>query len=480
MAIKKKYKLFLGASIFIFCLLTLIYTAMMKFLLLCICLGITGIVFVLLYFCICHCKYEKREMANVIPEGKKLLVVVPHPDDELNVAAVLMRNVLIRQGEVYIVYTTNFDVYGEKNANRRLSEIRKLCKKLSIPNENIFYAGYHAALHEEYGIKKSIEYTYALDKEKTCAMKLYGKEVLQTFEHLEKIIYDMIVQIKPDIICGVDYDSHADHRMASDALEKAVNWFREKNKSYRPLILKGFSYTTSWMSVPDFYENDEYLRASVSNRNNSSVISRYDWETRIRLPYINSADLGHTLRSSYLYKLYASYMSQNALSHMNQIVNGDQVFWELGDSDAGIPPVSETKISYCKISIFPDMEFLYELFCKPDKNYKLCILNENNRIEKNTVLHLYLLQKGKEKELYGMDGIYTIVLNRGKACIVCRKDGEVIDAISVYSSKSVKFLESFILKKSEWLLDWFLKRFRTNLYSFKIKVYRKRLCASRW
>lgn len=303
-----------------------------------------------LYFGIWHCRFKESNVTGVMEEKQKLLIVVPHPDDELNVASVLIRNVLLKQGTVHIIYTTNFDVYGKEDAKNRLKEIKKLCKKLSIPSENIYFMGYQASSHHKGQYANSRQYTYAIGKEKTCAASLYGKEVLQTFDNLEMILYDMVLKIQPDIICGIDYDSHVDHRIASVSLENVINKLSKENPSYMPLVLKGFSYATAWMSKPDFYKNKHYLNSSILSDNHSSFTGQYDWEDRVRLPYVNGADLGHTLRSSYLYKLYTAYMSQNPLGHMNQIINGDQVFWKLNNDNVLI--FSDVAVSSGKVIDF--------------------------------------------------------------------------------------------------------------------------------
>lgn len=433
-----------------------------------------------IYFGLCHCKYEKTNMAHVLPAKQKLLVVIPHPDDELNIAGVLMRNVLLREGQVFIIYTTNFDAYGEKVAQTRLKEIKKLCDRLSIPGDNIFYMGYQASLYHEGQCADSERYTFALGKEETCAKKIYGKEVLQTFVNMEDMLYEIISRIEPDVICGIDCDSHEDHRIASVALDQVIDRMSQEKASQVPLVLKGFSYATAWRSVPDFYVNKNYLNSSIMNYNDSSDTSKYDWEARVRIPYINSADLGHTLRSSYLYRCYAAYMSQNALSHMNQIINGDQVFWvskSYGNERffSGTKIMPSNKISYHKIASYPQRDFLYEVFCEFDKSYQVCIVNEYNKIEKDTEVRCFFVEKGIEKELSSSDGIYTIRLQGNRASIICKKGNQLVDSIRIYSNRGLKHFVVILLRECELILDWYLKRYRTHMYSLKMKYWRKKL-----
>jgi len=604
LGLNKKYKMLLSLFFLFFTGYIMLYLP--AILQLCV-IAVICIICLCLYFSMWHCRYHKSNVAGVVEEKQKLLVIVPHPDDELNVAGVLIRNVLLKQGTVYIIYTTNFDVYGKKTAVRRLKEIKKLCKKLLIPSENIFFMGYQAASHKNGQYINRKQYTSAIGKEKSCAVSLYGKEVLQTFDNLEHLLYEMIIRIKADIICGIDYDSHADHRIASVTLEHVMNKLSKENASYMPFVLKGFSYATSWMSVPDFYDNKQYLNSSVLNNNNSSYTSQYDWEERVRLPYINGDDLGHTLRSSYLYKLYSAYTSQNALSHMNQIINGDQVFWKLSNdnvlsyadvvvssgkkidfssvlsswnedfgsdkietypgfwkpdmngkgknhfitfhlnrdciienaaiifyfeslkenfqfmikfgkenfkcviteapkgffkyqmkcagnqvkkgSEIRVTFISDmegvrvhriiaarkriSKINYYKIASYPNKDFLYELFFAHGQSFKLCVVNQNNSIVKDNTIKIYFVQDGKEMELYGKNGIYEIPPDKGRGIIVCKKEDKTVDMITIYPNSSLKYFISLILSKCEKILDWYLKRYRSHLYTFHIKKLSK-------
>lgn len=483
MGVRNKSKICIGLFVVVLLVWAFVCAMFVSPMLCSVFLCIVLLIGYLLYLGLCHCKYEKTNMAYVLPPKQKLLVVAPHPDDELNIAGVLIRNALLREGQVFIIYTTNFDVYGKKAAQIRLKEIKKLCKKLSIPNDNIFYMGYQASLYHGGQSADSEKFTYALGKEETCAKEIYGNEVLQTFANLEDMLYEMISRIEPDVICGIDCDAHEDHRIASVALEHAIDRMYQENESQIPLILKGFSYATAWRSVPDFYANESYLNSSVINNNNSSDTSRYDWEARVRIPYINSADLGHTLRSSYMYNCYAAYMSQNALSHMAQVINGDQVFWEFSNEKNKLfSPETETmvskKISYHKIASYPEKDFLYEVFYEPDKNYRLCIVNEYNKIEKDMEVRCFFVEKGTERELSSKDGVYTIRLLGNRASIICKIGNEMVDTISLYSNRSWKYFASNLLKECELILDWYLKRYRTHLYSIKAKYWQKKMVKS--
>ena len=296
---------------------------------------ILGVSNIYLYWKIYHVKYKKTsKIANNFFKNKKLLVIVPHPDDELNVAGVMLQNAVNSNADIYIVYTSNFDPYGKKSANRRVVEQRNLCNTLGIKSENIFFLGFESYFdgiqvgEHIYNGDIKTKKTYALNGVKTYSTIKNGHESEMSLETFECLLEDVIINILPDIICCVDYDSHVDHRFASLMFEKVIDKLQICHSEYSPLILKGFSYATEWKGIKDFYSE---LRVGKSRYfdNHSSIMLKTEWDNRIRIPYINANNLGYTLRSCNLWNLYKHFSSQNALSHLNQVINSDQVFWKV-------------------------------------------------------------------------------------------------------------------------------------------------------
>lgn len=68
-------------------------------------------------------KYELHHRARLAikPGIEKVLVIAPHPDDEINLAAQLIIELHKLKAEVYVLYTTNGDA-DFKIGNRRLGE----------------------------------------------------------------------------------------------------------------------------------------------------------------------------------------------------------------------------------------------------------------------------------------------------------------------------------------------------------------------
>lgn len=252
---------------------------------------------------------------------KRILIVVPHPDDELNIAGIVINN-HNNKNNIWILYTTNFDIYGESEVSKRHKELQKLSRYIGIPDSNIIFLGFHV-----YDGTRN-QYAYSLPG--TIAV-LDGE--LETEEALKTGIKRVIDEIKPDIIYSIDCDNHVDHRRTSLAVDTIANEFVRDTKCYSemPLFFKGFAYATSWSSYNDFYESNNSTRCFEYGEN---TIAPYDWENRIRIPYTNNKNYSRFLSKCWLKKAYLCYRSQNIYSHIGKCINSDQILWRLETDNA--------------------------------------------------------------------------------------------------------------------------------------------------
>ena len=247
---------------------------------------------------------------------KRILIIVPHPDDELNIAGIVINNHK-NKGNIWILYTTNFDIYGKAEMSKRYKELQKLMRYMGIPNNNILFLGFH--------VYDGTRNQYAYSIPGTTAV-MEGE--LETEETLKKGIKRVIEKIKPDIIYSIDCDDHIDHKRTSFAVDNVANEFVRDSKYYRdiPLFFKGFAYATCWSSYNDFYEKNNSTRCFECGHN---TIEPYDWESRIRIPYINNGAYSRFLSKCWLKGAYLCYRSQNIYSHIGKCINSDQVLWKL-------------------------------------------------------------------------------------------------------------------------------------------------------
>lgn len=255
----------------------------------------------------------------------------PHPDDEINIAASTIKQFIKAGNEIKVCYITNGDYY-ETTGIRLKAAINSL-RILGVKEHNIVFLGYgdscvgkhiynrpetepvtsHCGRKSTYALKEHPEYHYTVSR----------KHALYTRQNLKADMKQLILSEEPDGIFCVDYDVHADHRMSSLIFEEVMGEILLENPQYAPRIFKGFSYSTAYFAVDDFYS--QYLKSTSRPEQIENIF--YKWEDRIRVP-VSQEFLAYTKRSSILYKMMQAHSYQGIMKSLGRVSNADQIFWE--------------------------------------------------------------------------------------------------------------------------------------------------------
>jgi len=226
----------------------------------------------------------------------KLVIFVPHQDDETNLAGNIL-SYLVRQYDVYVVYSS-LDANPDK-ARIRKQEARNACAVYGIKKENVIFLGLPDTPNRN-------GRHFFTDGDKSIILKF--EEILRT--------------LMPEVIMGTDFDFHSDHRMVSLALDEAVFNIMNKIKTYTPLYLKGFCYETAYYGVDDYSATD-LKNTKVAKMPLSNV--SYKWEDRISL---NSQEKNSFIFLKTPFKALKCHKSQYAAMHARKVINADNVFWK--------------------------------------------------------------------------------------------------------------------------------------------------------
>lgn len=234
---------------------------------------------------------------------RNVLVIVPHPDDELNIAGFLLESLIENNVGIFILYVTKGDFYKEKYIARQ-KERDKVLKIFG--NLSYIQLGYADSYIAENHLFNDVEKRRRIK----CDIKY----------HIKKLLCDMI-------IC-VDYDSHADHRMVSALFDEIMHELI-KEENYRPIVLKKFAYLGVWGGENDFFS--EYpiaTKASFSADDDNEYINclPYKWSERIRIQS-NAKDFRLAFWKSKVFKAYCSYFTQCGFVHFFRAANSDVVYW---------------------------------------------------------------------------------------------------------------------------------------------------------
>ncbi|MGN0954789.1 PIG-L family deacetylase [Dialister sp.] len=274
-------------------------------------------------------------------KDNSLMIIVPHEDDEINLAGSSIITACQENLRVICVFLTNGD--WEYPAFVRINEAVKSLKIMGVSEENIIFLGYPdggaAAEKSIFRISAPRENqehkeTYGTETHPDFAYSNHGRHSSYTWKNLLCDLENVILKFKPGIILATDFDRHPDHRMASIAFDTVMGNILNDyyaNGKYLPVVLKGFCYCTGFESVADFY--GRHLLSSVVNKEKiqSSKFDTdnpvYEWDKRVRIPVPIETRLD--LRHNLIFKALYAHVSQKAIwKHKpEKIINGDQVFW---------------------------------------------------------------------------------------------------------------------------------------------------------
>lgn len=266
----------------------------------------------------------------------KVMVLVPHHDDEINCAGGVMGE-WQKYGNVYVVYytiATNSNRYSEaKRAVRwyEIPETQVLCMAYSADSQRDMGKGWQPLYYHMYNMGEN---EVAIDRaNKNHKWKLEGEPGVVigtpfTRNNLKKDIIRIIEDIKPDTIVCVDYDSHPDHRALSLLFEESMCEIMRSDISYNPFILKSFAYSTAWLANPDFYTENIKSTHKVGNKSYMPEHYCYNWDSRLRLP-VSKQSLTRILSGNHIWKSLMEHTSQvlRSPNTVNAVVNGDKVYW---------------------------------------------------------------------------------------------------------------------------------------------------------
>ena len=272
----------------------------------------------------------------------KVLVLIPHQDDEINVAGNTIKNFNDLGAEVHVCYSTNGDYIIP--ASIRISEAISALDILGCSKENIHFMGYGDSLnnnsqgHIFYSKENTItsmagyEETYAACGDKDYSFQYQNKHNQYNSNCFHNDLKHLILELMPDVIICVDLDTHADHRMLSLAFDDVMGEILHENSNYNPTVLKRFAYCLAYFADNDFYQINLFSnkKPRVNREKNyfQAFIDTayYQWNSRIRLPVI-CGEYSTFLFNKTLTKALKCHKSQSAVMHAGQIINGDEVFF---------------------------------------------------------------------------------------------------------------------------------------------------------
>ena len=263
--------------------------------------------------------------------GRSVMFIVPHEDDEINMAGATIYGAIQEGLDVYVVFLTNGDY--EYTFDVRRNETYQMAKEIGLPQENIIFLGFgdfigHEIIQNKSGIINSHanhDKTYGFD----FASLVMNEAQPYSWAGIIQSLIDVMLHFKPDTIIATDYDTHVDHRLCTLTVASAIEWII-KYTEFRPKFLNGFAYATGYETVDDYYDNN--LVSTVINKRAlpsnefSTGNPTLSWMHRLRIPVpCDCREL--SLVTNPIFKAMAAHMKEEGYKSGARLINGDQVFW---------------------------------------------------------------------------------------------------------------------------------------------------------
>lgn len=264
---------------------------------------------------------------------KKVLLIVPHQDDELFIGGGLLK-LFADSGDydINVVFTTNGDFFPWEGEVRLRESLRVLTGLYGIEDKNISFLGYGDGwcgdkhlynLPDAQPAQSSCgrSETYGIPEHEDYRKIKSGKHSVYCRNNFKADLKELLSDIMADIVIAVDYDKHPDHKAASLMLEECIGELLKKHPGYHPLVLKRYAYDGVWKGKADFF--DWPRKGTILSQMEQSTYLEED-EIRIGMPSQCSTPY---LRHNFLYTAAKCYRTQEVWQKADEIINLDEVFF---------------------------------------------------------------------------------------------------------------------------------------------------------
>ena len=279
-----------------------------------------------------------------------ILVVAPHPDDDIITSSGVISRALRRGEQVHVVYFTNGDNFGADTGLVRQNEAVASQSVLGVGEDNLLFLGYPDGytldLRETYTAStdvmttpNGISHTYASHGlgRTDYHSHAFGAPAAYNWANVVMDMASLLGTVLPDaIFVTAGNDGHPDHQNAYNAVVQALPGVLAGHPTYKPTIYTTFVWPSdsSWPSVA---APDQYFTAPTTIANLNVL-----WSHR------NSLDVPLTMQTTTLeanlkYQAIAQEVSQGGNEvggYIGLFLHKDEFFWGERPANPGnLPPV---------------------------------------------------------------------------------------------------------------------------------------------
>lgn len=265
------------------------------------------------------------------------LIIVPHPDDEINIAGGLFEQLISLNVYITVVICSNGD-FVKKNSVKRINESLKVQKIFGF--NDLIFLGYgdnyqnkhiYDLSNDEIAVSTyGVDETYCVGGLKEFCFNKHGYHHKYTRDNIKTDIREVILDKLADMIVCVDNDCHPDHRCISLLFDEVIGEVLKEIPSYHPTILKSFAYLGVWHGAYDFFSKTikPTLPCYRDGKIDVSLSYPYLWSQRIRIKNPENFTSLKLWRNK-LFKSFIAYKTQwpYAMGSFPRVANPDSCYW---------------------------------------------------------------------------------------------------------------------------------------------------------
>jgi LmbE family N-acetylglucosaminyl deacetylase len=278
--------------------------------------------------------------------NSKILVIAPHPDDDILIAAGVTYAATQRGEQVSIVYVTNGDNLGIAIGNLRQDEaVNAQTLNLGTRESDLIFLGYPdgglQSMYVNYPKESDRFLTANNGQIVTYANRGLGGTDYHNFRYREHANYngynlvkdlkDIIDTLRPDhIVTVAEFDGHPDHTTTYRAIRDAILAITALDPNYLPVLNTSLVWSSNSSIWPSLLDPLSYFSEPPG-----LIGTGFDWAKRESLDVPLAMQV--TDSSNIKRRAISDHASQD--SGLDRFVHKDEFFWSVSLNNTNLPPI---------------------------------------------------------------------------------------------------------------------------------------------
>ncbi|MCU7865386.1 MAG: PIG-L family deacetylase [Candidatus Thiodiazotropha sp. (ex Lucinoma borealis)] len=278
-----------------------------------------------------------------------ILVVAPHPDDDIIISSGVIADAVSRGEQVTVVFMTNGDIFGVAEGLVRQSEaVDAQIGHLGTTENDLIFLGYpDGSLGDIYRLFPDVTdvFTTSFGQSTTYGNRGLGQSDYHSFRfgspanyngfNIVSDLTDIIDTYRPDhIFTTSEFDQHTDHSKTYDFIILALQSVFSTDSSYTPSVHKTVVWSTQPSIWPEALDPTSF-HIEIPDLNQTTLL----WADResINVP-LSMQDIS-IIANPKINAVNAHQTQDGILGVLGKFIHKDEIFWVENPLTSSVPPV---------------------------------------------------------------------------------------------------------------------------------------------